>query len=88
MEDNDDRGGRKVGVVERPALWRTDIFQATIKAYLVGGQDVELVDVEKPLGQDCLVRRQTDWQTALSYPGLSTRLISKKINEDNGMDKK
>ena len=79
VEDNDDRGGRKVGVVERSALWRTDIFQATIKAYLVGGQDVELVDVEEPLGKDCLVGRQTDWETALSSSSLRKSLVILKM---------
>ena len=60
VEDDDDRGGRQVGVGQRPALRRSDVFETSIKTYLVRGQDVELVDVEEPLCQDCLMRRQAD----------------------------
>ena len=61
VEDDDDRGGRQVGVGQRSALRRSDVFETSIKTYLVRGQDVELVDVEEPLCQDCLMRRQADW---------------------------
>ena len=64
-----------VTIVEEAAVRRAGVLQPPVQADLVGHHDVELVDVEEPLGLDGLVVGEDDGSAALPRRALRQEVV-------------